>query len=115
MKISPLLTSSELTQNTYYLVLYLDKRSLHRFKGRYCRERSRCRAGACCGWKKAWTCGVIESWNRRMAWVERDIKDHFVPIPLHGQGCLLLDQAARNLHILTLNTSRDGAPTASLG
>ncbi|KAJ7407078.1 hypothetical protein BTVI_63908 [Pitangus sulphuratus] len=49
----------------------------------------------------------------RMVWVERDLKDHLVPTPCHGQGHLPLGvaQAPSNL---ALNASRDGTSTASL-
>ena len=33
------------------------------------------------------------SWNRRMAWVGRDLKDHSVPAPCCRQGCQPLSQA----------------------
>lgn len=35
--------------------------------------------------------------NHRMAWLERDLKDHPVTIPCHGQGLLLLDQLIQGL------------------
>ena len=31
-----------------------------------------------------------------MAWVARDLKDHPVPCPYHGQGCHPPDQAAQS-------------------
>ena len=36
---------------------------------------------------------TLISQNLRMAWVERDLKDHQVPTPCHRQSCQLLDQA----------------------
>lgn len=41
--------------------------------------------------KLAW---ITESHNYRMAWVERDLKDHSVPTAFHGQGHFPTDQAA---------------------
>jgi len=32
-----------------------------------------------------------------MVWVGRDLKGHFIPTPLHGQGHLPLDQVAQSL------------------
>ena len=54
--------------------------------------------------------GIIESWNHRVAWIEKDHKDHRVSTPCYVQGCQPLDQAAQS-HI----PSRDGASTASWG
>ena len=50
-----------------------------------------------------------------MAWAGKDLKTHPIPVPCCGQGChhqLMLPRAPSNL---VLNTSTDGAPTASLG
>lgn len=57
---------------------------------------------------------LIESQNRRMPYVARDLKGHLVPIPCHGLVAthkIRLLMAPSNL---TLTTSRDGASTASL-
>ena len=54
-----------------------------------------------------------------MAWVGRDLKDHQVPTALSQAGLptstLILDQAAQHLIQRGLNTSKEGASTASLG
>jgi len=50
-----------------------------------------------------------------MAWVGRDLEDHPVPIPSHRLVVphqIMLPRAPSNM---TLSTSRDGAPTTSLG
>ena len=44
-----------------------------------------------------WPLVIKESKNRRMVWVGRDIKQHPVPTPCHGQSCHPLDQAAQGL------------------
>lgn len=49
-----------------------------------------------------------QSLNHRMVWDRRDIKDHVVPIPYHGQASLSTTQ-------LALNRSSNGEATASLG
>ena len=50
-----------------------------------------------------------------MVWVGRDLKDHLVQPPCHGQEHLSLDQASERFSNLTLNMSSDGAPATSLG
>jgi len=50
-----------------------------------------------------------------MARNERDLKDYLVPAPCCGQGCHPAAQLPRAPSNLALSTSRDGAPTASLG
>jgi len=53
------------------------------------------------------------SQNHRMAWAEREFKAHSAPTPLAmGRAAPPPVQAAPSN--LTLNVSRDGAPTASL-
>ena len=39
---------------------------------------------------------IIESWNHRMAWVEKDHNDHLVPTPCYVQGHQPPDQAAQS-------------------
>ena len=39
---------------------------------------------------------VIESWNNRMAWVEKDHSDHQVSTPCYVQGRQPPDQAAQS-------------------
>ena len=48
------------------------------------------------------------SQNHRMAQVGRDLIDHLVPTPCHGQGCHPPDWAAQGPSRLALNTSRYG-------
>jgi len=55
------------------------------------------------------------SQNHRMVWVGRDLTDHPVPTPCHGQGHLPSDQLLKALSDLALNPAREGAATASLG
>jgi len=50
-----------------------------------------------------------------MVWVGRDLKDHLVPPPRHGQGLLPPAQVAQSPSNPALNTGREGAATASLG
>ena len=53
-----------------------------------------------------------------MSWVERDLKDHQVPIPCHRQCCQppqLILRLSRVPSNMALNTSRDRASTTSLG
>ena len=58
----------------------------------------------------------IEKYSQhRMAWVGRDLKDHPVLTPCHGQGCQHWIKMIRTPSNLTLNTSRNGASTVSLG
>jgi len=44
-----------------------------------------------------------------MAWVGRDLKDHLVPTPCHGQGHFSLDQVAQALFLEEFETRLDGA------
>ena len=39
---------------------------------------------------------IMESQNCGMVWVGRDLKDHLVPTPCHGQGHLPPDQVAQS-------------------
>ena len=43
-----------------------------------------------------WVTYIIEPQNHRMAWVEKDVKDHLVSTSCHTQGCQTLDQAAQS-------------------
>lgn len=54
----------------------------------------------------------VDSQNQSMLWAGRDLEEHLVLTPCHGQRHLSLDQLSSNL---AFNTSRDGAPTTSLG
>lgn len=45
---------------------------------------------------RAWILSWIlfwSKWNHRMAWGERDLKDHLAPTLCHGQGCQRLHKA----------------------
>lgn len=54
-----------------------------------------------------------------MVWIGKDIKDHLVSTPCHGQGDLSLGQVAQSsIHPsirLALNASEEGAATTTLG
>ena len=54
-----------------------------------------------------------------MAWVGRDLNDHLVPSPLHGQNCQPLHRHQLRVPRAPSSpawcTSRDGASTVSLG
>lgn len=69
---------------------------------------------------RAWILSWIlfwSKWNHRMAWGERDLKDHLAPTLCHGQGCLPSDQTAQQpLPVATASTPLGvlGARTHSL-
>jgi len=59
------------------------------------------------------TTAGLESQSHRISWVGRNLKDHLIPIPYHfSTHYLRLPVVPFNL---VLNTTRDGAPKASLG
>ena len=58
----------------------------------------------------------MELYSHRMAWVEKDLKDHLFSVPL--AMCRVSNHQTRlprATSSLALNASRDGASTASLG
>ena len=48
---------------------------------------------------------IIESWNRRMAWVEKDLKDHLVSIPLPRAGLPATRPGCPEPHLAWMDTS----------
>lgn len=39
---------------------------------------------------------LLYSWKYGIVWLGKGLKNHFLPTPCHGQGCLPLDQAAQS-------------------
>jgi len=59
---------------------------------------------------------ITESWNHRMVWVGKDLKDHLVPTALAtGRDTFHQTRLLKAPAYPALNTTREGAATASLG